>query len=48
LLQENAECRRNKVSFALFYIDKNGPKAINDALGHDAGDQAIQTLAKAV
>jgi diguanylate cyclase (GGDEF)-like protein len=34
--------------FALFYIDMNGLKAINDALGHEAGDQAIQTLAQAI
>ena len=34
--------------FALFYIDMNGLKAINDSLGHDAGDQAIATLAEAI
>jgi diguanylate cyclase (GGDEF)-like protein len=34
--------------FALFYIDMNGLKVINDALGHEAGDPAIQTLARAI
>ena len=34
--------------FSLFYIDMNGLKAINDSLGHDAGDQAITTLAEAI
>ena len=35
-------------SFALFYIDMNGLKLINDSLGHGAGDQAIMALADAI
>ncbi|WP_386683943.1 GGDEF domain-containing protein [Loktanella sp. R86503] len=37
-----------KTKFALFYIDMNNLKAINDTLGHEAGDQAIRTLAQAI
>ena len=35
-------------TFALFYIDMNGLKTINDNLGHGAGDQAIIALAEAI
>lgn len=34
--------------FALFYIDLNGLKIINDTLGHAAGDGAIMALAQTI
>lgn len=39
-------CRRNELDVELIYFDLDGFKAINDELGHDAGDQALRTFAK--
>ena len=39
------EAERQKTGFAVLFIDINGLKAINDAHGHAAGDQALREAA---
>jgi len=41
-----ARSQRSKVQLALFYMDLNGFKLINDTLGHDVGDQALCEFAQ--
>jgi diguanylate cyclase (GGDEF)-like protein len=43
-----SHARRNEETFGLLSIDKDGLKAINDQLGHRAGDCAIVTTAGAL
>ncbi len=46
LQQALARSRRNATHVALLYLDLDGFKAINDTLGHDAGDQALKEIAR--
>lgn len=39
---------KSDLPFALIYLDMNGLKAVNDTLGHSAGDSAIMMLADAL
>ena len=39
------QVQREKKSAAVFYVDLDGFKAVNDAGGHRAGDQLLQTIA---
>ncbi len=46
LNQAIRSAQRNKRQLAVFFIDLDHFKAINDSLGHDAGDQLLQEIAK--
>ncbi|HEY1396582.1 diguanylate cyclase domain-containing protein [Roseateles sp.] len=43
--QALAMARRERKQVAVCYVDLDGFKAVNDAQGHDAGDQLLQTVA---
>jgi diguanylate cyclase (GGDEF)-like protein len=45
LEQALARADRSKKQFAVFCIDLDGFKAINDELGHDAGDEILRSVA---
>ncbi|MDD2722288.1 MAG: diguanylate cyclase [Gallionella sp.] len=40
------QARRDKAGFALFFIDLDGFKQVNDTLGHLAGDRLLQIVAE--
>lgn len=46
LRHELARARRKSTLVALFYMDLDGFKPINDELGHDQGDQALIEVAR--
>ena len=46
LQQALITARRQRTSVALFILDLNGFKAINDTLGHEAGDRMIKLSAE--
>lgn len=45
LNREVQQAARRKAQLAIFYIDLDGFKDINDSLGHDAGDRLLQKVA---
>jgi len=46
LVEACARCERSGDQLAVFYIDLNGFKQINDELGHQAGDQVLRIVAE--
>jgi diguanylate cyclase (GGDEF)-like protein/hemerythrin-like metal-binding protein/PAS domain S-box-containing protein len=46
LEQEINDCQRNKKSFALFFLDLDRLKDVNDSLGHALGDELLKESAR--
>jgi len=48
LNQALKRARRDNIAIAVFYLDLDGFKIINDTLGHDAGDAILREAAKRI
>ncbi|MEW6165374.1 MAG: EAL domain-containing protein [Pseudomonadota bacterium] len=48
LAQSLADARRNGTHLAVFFLDLDRFKTINDSLGHDVGDQLLVAVAKRI
>lgn len=46
ILQHITDCKRHNKRFALFYLDLDNFKDVNDSLGHDAGDKLLQKISQ--